>query len=366
MKTQANQTPVSAPVMESNQSRPAPELSLTSSPATPVMSPAAPPATATAPAPVAPTTATPTTASPATGPAAPVIDIPGIASRIHAAIDGPGTDEEAVYAALRELGGNATQIAALKRHYLDTYNTTLEADITDDFSGDELTTCLTLLGHTGSTDNWGQTQETSQRVSETISNAPAGSEAWNGTYSWDSNYQLYFNHDQNEIVVRLRLYSTATAAEKQAWKTAVEGKWGDKFNLTATNTAGVAKTYRLKMMVSWVDSASDAHYTIAANSPGTSEGGRAGLGGTTSMTGWGTADTVDVTHEVGHMLGAAEDYFTTNGVDHTHGGTVHGSRDTGGGIMNNPAEDPFARHYDSIRREAARALGLTESQCVVN
>lgn len=350
--------------MESTQERKAPDFSLTSSP-TP-KAPAAPPATATAPVPATtPAAPTLTGGTPAAPAATPVVDIKDIAKRIHTAIDGAGTDEVAVYKALGELNKDSAKIAQLKRCYLDTYNTTLESDILDDFSDEELAKCLELLGHSGGTTNWGQTQETSKSVTETISNAPAGSEAWNGTYTWDSKYQLYFNHDQNEMVVRLRLYSTGSASVRKSWKDAVEAKWGDKFSMEATNASGEKKTYKIKMMVSWVDSASDAHYTVTANAPTADEGGRAGLGGTTSMTGWGTADTVDVTHEVGHMLGAPEDYFTTNGVDHTHGGARHGSRDTGGGIMNNPSEDPFAGHYDSIRREAARALGLNETQCVV-
>ena len=83
------------------------------------------------------------------------------------------------------------------------------------------------------------------------------------------------------------------------------------------------------------------------------------------MLGWGVGDTVDVAHEYGHMLGAVEDYFTTNGEDHTHGGTRSGFRDAGGGIMNNPADDPFAEHYELVRRHAARALGVPESRCSV-
>jgi hypothetical protein len=39
------------------------------------------------------------------------------------------------------------------------------------------------------------------------------------------------------------------------------------------------------------------------------------------MTDWGTADRTDITHEFGHMLGNAEEYFTTNGTDYTAGGT---------------------------------------------
>ena len=80
------------------------------------------------------------------------------------------------------------------------------------------------------------------------------------------------------------------------------------------------------------------------------------------MTGWGVKDKTDITHEFGHMLGNPEEYFTTNGVDHTNGGKRRGFRDKGGGVMNNPSEDPFTNHYEMIRKHAAKALKLTDAE----
>jgi hypothetical protein len=65
------------------------------------------------------------------------------------------------------------------------------------------------------------------------------------------------------------------------------------------------------------------------------------------------------------MLGNPEEYFTTNGKDYTEKGTRRGYRDVGGGVMNNPSEDAFTRHYDLIRRNAASSLGVPESRCKV-
>ena len=76
------------------------------------------------------------------------------------------------------------------------------------------------------------------------------------------------------------------------------------------------------MELKYVDSGE--HYPIDAQDPGAGGGGVEGLGGTTSMQGWGKNDTVDVTHEFGHMLGNPEEYFTTDGHDYTNGGTVDG------------------------------------------
>jgi len=68
-------------------------------------------------------------------------------------------------------------------------------------------------------------------------------------------------------------------------------------------------------------------------------------------------DTVDVTHEFGHMLGNPEEYFTTDGVDYSEGGTKQPFRDPSGGIMNNPANNPLPRNYDPIKAAAQSAMG---------
>lgn len=102
---------------------------------------------------------------------------------------------------------------------------------------------------------------------------------------------------------------------------------------------------------------SGEHYTVTANTLGATEGGRAGRGGTTSMTGWGVNDTVDVSHEFGHMLGNPEEYFTTDGTDYTYGGTKRGFRDADGGIMNNPSNNPLPRNYRLICRQAQQVMG---------
>ena len=73
---------------------------------------------------------------------------------------------------------------------------------------------------------------------------------------------------------------------------------------------------------------------------------------TTNMGNWGASDTVDVSHEAGHMLGALDEYFTVNGVDYGPG------RQSDGAIMNNPANPPVARHFDLIL-QTVRGLLVT-------
>jgi hypothetical protein len=76
------------------------------------------------------------------------IDLVSIAARVHEAVDGLGTDEDAVYAALGELNHDPAATAQLGRIYLADYGETLEAAIRDDFSGDELAQAMGLLGST--------------------------------------------------------------------------------------------------------------------------------------------------------------------------------------------------------------------------
>lgn len=72
-------------------------------------------------------------------------DYAGLAKQIQKAIEGLGTDEDAVYAALRQCGRDATKIAALGAAYVALTGRTLEADIRDDFSGSELARALALM-----------------------------------------------------------------------------------------------------------------------------------------------------------------------------------------------------------------------------
>jgi hypothetical protein len=73
------------------------------------------------------------------------LDYDRLVERIHDAIAGLGTDEEAVYSALQMCQGDATAIAELKSRYLTKYSESLEDAIRGDFSGTELEYALQLL-----------------------------------------------------------------------------------------------------------------------------------------------------------------------------------------------------------------------------
>ena len=204
-------------------------------------------------------------------------------------------------------------------------------------------------------------KEVDREIEETISHAPAAFSAWEGTYRWRAKWRLKLDmrDDTKELNVKVRLHSPASSAIKRRWSRAIRRKWSGKFAFQVDAADDrPEELYPINVEIEWVRDPADAHYTIAANAIDATEGGRAGVGGTTSMTGWGEADTTDVTHEFGHILGCAEEYFTTNGVDYSRGGRRQGFRDPGGGVMNNPEGPALARNFNTIKREAAKLRGV--------
>lgn len=200
-----------------------------------------------------------------------------------------------------------------------------------------------------------------RQVREVISNAPEGMQAWNGTYEWDSRMHLAL--EPGRLTVTVRIFTRASEAVRAGWARAIADKWSGRMDLVVASGPHSGR-YEIVVGVEWVERSRDADYIVKPHAPdGPAEDGRAGVGGTVSMNDWGTGDTTDVPHEFGHMLGNAEDYFTTNGVDHTHGGKDRGYRDDGGGIMNNPAEVPFAQHYATICQNVAEMLGAPATDC---
>jgi hypothetical protein len=213
------------------------------------------------------------------------------------------------------------------------------------------------------------TDDVDKEVTETISDASAGNEAWNGTYSWQSKFHSYANRGNHTVVATINLSSDGTEGEKATWRQAVEAKWSNKVRMEVTppgGQQGPPESYDVRVVCRFVDDAKKADYNVKAQRPGATEEGRAGKGGTTSMTGWGVEDKVDITHEFGHMLGNPEEYFTTNGHDYTDGGKQAGFRDPKGGVMNNPDGPALASNFEQIRQSAARALGVDESRCSVH
>lgn len=202
------------------------------------------------------------------------------------------------------------------------------------------------------------TCEVSERVNETITNATGHPEYNNFSTWWDYKYQIRVDKVNCGVTVTVRLKVTGasvTSAQKDAWKQAIENRWNNKAVLSCSGCL-CPSGLPITISIQYVDSGE--HYTVVAQPSGTQLDGRGGRGGgTTGMNRWGVNETVDITHEFGHMLGNVEEYFTTNGVDYTYGGTKQGFSDPDGGIMNNSANDPKLSNYETIRNQVQKCMG---------
>jgi hypothetical protein len=182
-------------------------------------------------------------------------------------------------------------------------------------------------------------QEFDELRTETISNAPAGAEAWNGTYSWRTRFLLTADESSCGVTatIRVRLVGAITAAQQAAWESAIESAWNNRFKVCSNGwcccRAGAVITADIQFVTS------GEHQVVNVGPT------------TTNMSHWGVGDIVDVSHEFGHMLGALDEYFTVNGTDWGAG------RQATGAVMNNPANPPVARHYETVRAAATTVLG---------
>ena len=188
-------------------------------------------------------------------------------------------------------------------------------------------------------------QQLSQEVdvarTEVMSNAPQGFEAWNGTYSWHARFRTEI--DQNKCSVRIViLLQTSNAAanlsdaQRNAWETALQNAWSNIFKLCC-NGCCCSSGYTITLDVQFVNA--NAHHLVNVQ------------GSTTNMTNWGNTDTTAICHEMGHMLGAKDEYYTVDG-------TAWGQPfQNGAGVMNNPNEAPLIRHIDLIRDTVQAMLG---------
>ena len=146
-----------------------------------------------------------------------------------------------------------------------------------------------------------RSQEFDQARTETISNAPPGSEAWNGTYGWRTRFLLTLDKTTctARVLIRVRLVGTITAAQRAAWETAVEAAWNSRFDL-CRRVCCCSDGLAIVTDIQFVTTGEHQVVNVGAS--------------TTNMGNWGAADRVDVSHEFGHVFGALDEYFTVNGV----------------------------------------------------
>lgn len=195
-------------------------------------------------------------------------------------------------------------------------------------------------------------KEVSEEVTEVITDSPPGQEDWNKTYKWTVKFKLEALRESCsvKVTVKIKVTGTITDAQKTGWKSAIETKWSNKVKLLCPDPAcreACPDGYGVSFVVEFV--ASGEHYVVKANND-PPDGVRSV---TPDMGKWGVDDTIDITHEFGHMLGAPEQYNTINGVPYGAG------RQAGKGVMNNPDGDPEKHNYELIRKHAAAVMGVS-------
>ena len=123
-------------------------------------------------------------------------------------------------------------------------------------------------------------------------------------YSWTSAYRITEERDcRLNVVVRIRLQPDAgvTQAQLQAaqstWEPAIEQAWTGRFPFRRQNGSCACESYSVSLDVQWVTSGEHHVVQVHAGS------GRADMGNFFLNNSGGT-----VAHEVGHMLGNADEY----------------------------------------------------------
>jgi len=202
--------------------------------------------------------------------------------------------------------------------------------------------------------------EVNESMLETISGGPP---EWNRDFTIHAKFAMQVT--QTDLIVRIRLkipevkWGTGQVPAQNVWCSKVAIAWAGCTLFWKKNGAATEKAYPIKVELEVVDTLE--HHTITAQHPSTvGHGATKGIGGTTSMTNWGVLDSIDIAHEVGHMLGNPENYFT---VDFRNNRKIWGAaRQEGKGIMNNPAESPLAEHFWLVQDKFPALMVLNAEQ----
>jgi hypothetical protein len=205
--------------------------------------------------------------------------------------------------------------------------------------------------------------EVDQSMPETISDGPP---AWNKTFTIKAKFAMQVT--QSDLIVRIRLkmpdvrWGIGEVPAMNVWCSKVNIAWAGCSLFWKRQGTTTEKEYPIKVEIEVVESGQ--HHTITAQDPSTvGHGATAGLGGTTSMTNWGVLDGIDIAHEVGHMLGNPENYFTVVFRNETK--RWGAARQAGMGIMNNPAESPLAEHFLLVKEKFPDLMQLNAEQGTV-
>jgi hypothetical protein len=187
-----------------------------------------------------------------------------------------------------------------------------------------------------------------------MSGAPPAEAAWNASMTLKVKFSVQVTRDPCSIkaTVKVKVVGTVTDAQKAAWKSAIETKWNGKMTLYCSDPKCLRSCrdgYPVTCVLEYVTSGEDAVVNASAHPKMVNEEN------------WATGDTVQVTHEFGHLMGNLDEYFIVNGTDWrtTVNGVQYNYNSPTGSVMNNPNNDPQPRHYDTIRIYAGKAMGIS-------
>ncbi len=181
------------------------------------------------------------------------------------------------------------------------------------------------------------TRNVDEALTEEISGAPPGFEAWNGTYAWRSRFRVRVDDARCRVIVtvRVRVVGDIDVAQRDAWERAIEQAWGGRAMLLCGCCCRGGYTIAANLV--FVDSGED--YVVHAGPD------------TASLGIWGRSDAATLADEFGRMIGARDEYYTVDGT------AWPSPFSDGAGVMNNPAEPPAPRHFELAQRAAEDLLG---------
>lgn len=186
---------------------------------------------------------------------------------------------------------------------------------------------------------------------------------YNSDHEVDSKFSILVNTSAKTCQVIIRIQSTASKSVFSNWAGVTDAKWSNRFGLRVMGSgSSLSGFYMITVKLVQVPSHENPHHVVVPQLSSNTFSDIRGMKGTRSMTEWGTEDAVDVPHEVGHMLGNLDEYYTINGKKYTGPGEdARKGVDIGeGSIMNDPKNNPLERHYELIRKEAAMAIGVPD------
>nr|WP_321349289.1 RHS repeat-associated core domain-containing protein [uncultured Methanoregula sp.] len=187
-----------------------------------------------------------------------------------------------------------------------------------------------------------------ESVSQTFTDVPPGEQYRNGTFNWKSKFVIKFDSEACKADIVLSLWTTVSADVWSLWSSAINQRWNGQFKLCCPGKCCGAEGNGITMTIvpekKEGTTFNSAWYAMKSRNT------------TENMTTWSTSDVTDIPHEVGHMLGNKDEYYTVDGVAYGTAGS--------GTIMGSHLGAPQAKHYNMISKhlgDKCKVIGINET-----